>query len=74
MYQISEFCKKRKIPKKIEDAFTAYCKASVGDYFSIKSGETVTGLLMKFTDKEIENCWNKFILDLRNTITHQEVT
>jgi len=74
MQAIRDFCKKRKLGKKLEDAFVAYCKASVGDYFSIKSNETVTGLLVKFTDKEIENLWNKFVLDLRDSITQKDVS
>ncbi len=69
MYKIKEFCEKRRIPKKIQDAFIAYCKASVSDYYQIKSNETVTGLLVKFNEEEIESLWNKFVIDLRDSIT-----
>ena len=72
MYAIREFCKKRKTGRKIEDAFVAYCKASVSDYFNIISGATATGLLAKFTEQEIDELWGKFIVDLKATILEEE--
>lgn len=69
MYAIDHFCNKRKTGKKIRDAFTAYCKASISDYYQIKSGETVTGLLMKFTEEEIADLWDRFVIDLKKSIS-----
>ena len=69
MHAIRDFCQKRKTGKKIQDAFIAYCKASVSDYYQIRDGETVTGLLMKFNEGEIEKLWNKFVIDLKKLLS-----
>lgn len=69
MYEVFNFCEERKTGKKIQDAFVAYCKSSVSESYQLKSNETVTGLLMKFTREEVENLWNKFVLDLRDVLS-----
>ena len=55
--------------KKIQDAFIAYCKASISDYYEISSGQTATGLLVKFSEKEIDELWMKFIADLKSILS-----
>lgn len=74
MHEINEFCKERKITRKIQDAFIAYCKAHIHEAYSIGSNQTATGLLMKFTRSELEQKWQDFVLDLRDVLTQEQVT
>lgn len=69
MYEIDRFCEERKIPRKIRDAFVAYCKGYIHELSNIPSSDTATGLLMKFTQDELEQRWQEFVLDLRDTLT-----
>ncbi len=71
MYEIDRFCEERKIPRKIRDAFVAYCKGYIHELSNIPSNNTVTGLLMKLTQKELEERWQEFVLELRNTLTQK---
>jgi hypothetical protein len=64
MYAIRQFCLKRGIPDRIRDSFIAYCKSSIGDYFNIQSGETVTGILARLREDEIEEFWKKYVNEL----------
>ena len=73
MFTIDEFCKKRKIPRKIKDAFVAYCKGVVHERYNIRSEQTATGLLMKFTEEELETRWLEFIQELHDTLSQEEV-
>lgn len=66
---ISNFCDTRMTNKKIEEAFTAYCKASYSDSFRIKlEGDTITGLILRMNVADVENMWNLFVLDLRDAL------
>ncbi len=72
MYEINEFCTEKKVPHKIQDAFIAYCKAHIQENYNIGSDKTATGLLMKFTQGELENCWKRFVVDLKDLLISQE--
>lgn len=74
MHEINEFCRERKITRKIQDAFIAYCKAHIHESYNIGSNQTATGLLMKFTRSELEQKWQDFVLDLRDVLTQEQVT
>lgn len=71
MNSIRDFCKKRLLNKKLTDAFTAYCKASISDYYQIGNGQTVTGILMSFTEEEVEKMWGGFVLELRSVLPQE---
>ena len=68
MYIIQEFCKERKIPKNIRDSFIAFCKGFVSDYYQIGNGTTVTGILINFTDEEVEKMWIEYVSELKKLI------
>lgn len=72
MHEINEFCRERKVTRRIQDAFVAYCKAHIHENYSIGSDKTATGLLMKFTRDELEACWQKFVLELKDLLISQE--
>ena len=74
MNSIREFCEKRKCNKYLTDAFIAYCKASISDYYDMGNNKTVTGILTNFTEKEVEELWNKFVVDLKRLLTKKMVT
>lgn len=74
MHEINEFCRERKITRKIQDAFIAYCKAHIHESYSIDSTQTATGLLMKFTRAELEKKWQEFVLDLKGVLSQEQVT
>ncbi len=71
MHTIREFCEKRKCNKRITDAFVSYCRSSISDYYQIGDGKTVTGILMSFTEEEIEKMWGEFVLELRSVLPQQ---
>jgi len=74
MNLIHDFCRKRMCDKKITDAFVAYCKASISGYYQIGGGTTVTGILMSFSEKEIEKMWGEFVVDLSRILPKQGVS
>ena len=65
MLSIREFCVKKGLSKKIEDAFYAYCKASLSEYFDIRSGDTLSKLIAKLKNEQIEEMWESFGKDLK---------
>ena len=64
MTVVQEFCKKKKASRKVEDAFVAYCRSLVREYYNIYNGETTTGLVMRFTDDDLERVWQEFKSEL----------
>jgi len=70
MNQILEFCEKRKIPDKIRNAFVEYCKSHIRGTYNL-GGKTVTELLSKFTQKELEKLWLMFVRDLRDLLSKE---
>jgi hypothetical protein len=66
---ISEFCEKRMMNQKIEEAFAMYCRASFANSYAInKDGDTINSLILRMTDQDVENMWEGFVLDFRNTL------
>jgi hypothetical protein len=72
MLTIREFCKKKLIPKKIEFAFHAYCKASLSDYFDIRSSDTLAKIMMKLSEEQVNELWIKFVNDLKELLKENE--
>jgi hypothetical protein len=70
---IREFCVKRGVSKKIEEAFYAYCKASLSEYFDIRSGETLSKLIKKLNNEQIEEMWGNFKSDLNAVFTEDKL-
>ena len=69
MFSIHEFCKDRLIPKKIEEAFQAYCKASLSEYFDIRASDTLSKIILKLNEEQVIDLWVKFVDDLKELLT-----
>jgi hypothetical protein len=70
MNSIQKFCKKRKITKQIEDAFTTYCRSVYATRFLInKDGDTIQQIVSKMTEEEVKKAWGEFVLDLKASIS-----
>ena len=69
MFSINEFCRQRKIPKKIRDAFAAYSKSYIAEYYKFNNGKTSIDLLINLDDKEVEEIWGRFVLELKDLLS-----
>lgn len=57
------------INDKLKEAFNAYVRASYSDSFDMRQdGDTITSLVLRMTVLDVENMWNRFVLDLRDTL------
>ncbi len=75
MNNISIFCERKGLPKRIEQAFITYCKDLYASRYQMKSsGDTVTQFVSNLTDQQIQDAWNNFILDLKNVIPTEVVS
>ena len=74
MNEIRDFCKNRMCGKKITDAFIAYCKSHIAEYYEIGNGTTTTGILLSLHEDEVEKLWNEFVSELKIILTHDSVT
>ena len=68
MSAINEFCEKRKIPRNIESAFTAYIRTDYAQTFELREGETINKIVANLTNEQVETAWQKFILQLRDLL------
>lgn len=69
MLNIRQFCEKRNISKNIEDAFVTYCRSLYATRFELKpSGDTLTGILKKLNDREIERLWMDFVCEFQQIL------
>ena len=73
MLSIREFCVKKGLSKKIEDAFYAYCKASLSEYFDNRSGETLSKLIKKLNNEQVKEMWGSFKKDLETVFTEDKL-
>lgn len=69
MTAIQEFCKNRKIPNAIEQAFTTYVKATYSASLAVRPGETLTKIVANLTMEQVEEQWLKFVYDFKETIS-----
>ena len=75
MFTIHEFCKERLIPKKIEEAFQSYCKASLSEYFDIRASDTLSKIILRLNEGQVEDLWVKFVSDFARLLTaHKELS
>ena len=72
MNVIHDFCTKRKLSRKLEDAFTSYCKAYIRETFYVNNGQTTTSLLFALNDDELEKLWQEFVLDLKHLLSSEK--
>lgn len=68
MNSIQEFCKNRKIPSKIEQAFTTYVKATFSSSLAVHPGETLNKIVNNLTMEQVEEQWIKFVFDFKSTL------
>ena len=68
MTPIKDFCRERGIKPKIEEAFIAYVRASYSQSYAIKPGETLSKIMEKMTREKVEDAWQKFIVDFKETL------
>lgn len=69
MNPIREFCRKRKVPRKIEEAFITYCKIVLADKFDLMVGDTASLLARKIKPKDILPIWNDFVNEMKDHLT-----
>jgi len=69
MTSIQEFCKTRKIPSTIEQAFTTYVKATYSSSLAVHQGETLNKIVSNLTMEQVEDQWLKFVYDFKETIS-----
>lgn len=62
------------ISKGIEEAFIAYCKTYLAETYGIRMSDTLSLVGDKITRKEVEDLWNKFILDMRDALSQEQVS
>lgn len=72
MNPVRNFCRVRGVPQGIEEAFIAYCKNYLKDAYGISMKDTLSLVGDKITDKEVQDLWNRFILDMRDAILSQK--
>lgn len=68
MNTLKEFCKDRMIGVKIEEAFTAYVKASYSTSFSVKTGDTLSKMVNNMTREKVEEMWLQFVNDFKSIL------
>lgn len=71
MNPVRDFCRKRKISQGIEEAFVAYCKDYLKDTYGISMKDTLSLVGDKITPQDVQNLWNKFIVEMKNSILSQ---
>lgn len=68
MNTLKEFCKERMINPKIEEAFTAYVKASYSTSFAVKPGETLSKIINNMTREKVDEMWLQFVNDFKSIL------
>lgn len=66
---VTKFCEERRMGKNLTDAFSAYCRSSLAARFELsREGDTITSLVLRMTEDDVEKLWKRFILDLKDTL------
>ena len=72
MTAINEFCEKRKIPKNIESAFTAFVHTDYAQIFELRDGgDTINKIVLNLTDNQVGLAWQKFVLQLHDVLAKE---
>lgn len=62
---ITQFCKRKGIPSKIQSAFGAYIRHHYASKFNMKeSGETIHIVLNRMSQDDLEDAWMDFVKDM----------
>lgn len=56
------------LSKGLEEAFVQYCKTYLAETYGIRMTDTLSLVGDKITRKEVEDLWNRFIMDMRNAL------
>jgi hypothetical protein len=50
----------------MEEAFTAYCKQYVREYYQFYNGQTTTAMLLSMNAADLERMWGDFLTELKS--------
>ena len=69
MKAIQEFCEKNKISRRIESAFTSYCRTTYALRFELREGDTVARVIATMNEEQVKQAWNSFVTELKDVLT-----
>lgn len=73
MNPVRDFCRERMLSKGLEEAFVQYCKTYLAETYGIRMFDTLSLVGDKINRKEIDDLWNRFIMDMRNALSQEQV-